>query len=146
MFFIILSSLKVSKHGVFLFCLAFCLFLATFHLFYILKIFSFRFSLFFSVFFSVYIPFSSLSCFRSKISQFWFEVVLYISFSSFEFFVFKSFNFSFWWTASTSLFHLFVFSLIFPDENIILHHFFIAPGDFFEISVNFPFLGFIGCV
>ena len=88
----------------------------------------------FVVSFSVYLSFSSLSYFRSKISQFWFKVVLYISFSSFEAFVFYSFNFLFWWLANTSLFHLFVFASFFAyisNENIILHHVFITPGERF---------------
>ena len=99
----------------------------------------------FSVFFSVYIPFSSLSCFRSKISQFWFKVVLYISFSSFEF---SSLKFSIFHSdgLQTHLFFIFSFSLrfslIFPDENIILHHFFITPGDFWKFVVVFSFFSF----
>ena len=41
---------------------------------------------------------------------------------------------------NASLFHLFRFlrfSLIFPDENIILHHFFITPGDFLRVCGGF---------
>ena len=121
--------------------------LATFHLFYIFKKFFLSFWLFSSVLFSVYIPFSSLSSFRCKMSQLWLKVVLPISFSSFDFFsslkvsifilvVCKHISF-------LSFHFFFVFRLYFPMKNVVLHRFFIAPGGFLFLLLFFSGFWFL---
>ena len=83
-FSIIFSSSKFLNNSLFA---LWSFFFRTFHLFYIFKISRFGFRYLSVFFFSDYISFSSLSCFRSTISQIWFKVVLFISFSSFEAFI-----------------------------------------------------------
>ena len=81
------------------------------------------FSLSLRHFFSVYISFSSLSRFCSEMPQFWFKSRFVHLFFILSFFL--------------------RFSLIFLNENIILQHFFITPGELFEVCgcfFNFQFL------
>ena len=131
-FFSLSLAVQFSSVG---FCTFFPLFIlfSSFRVFLKTGFFSFQFSVIFAfssllhlVNFSFLLNFSfpliisfrftshfHLSSFLSlKISIFVLVVRRYISFSSFRFFC---------------------FSLIFPDENIILHHFFITPSVLFEI-------------
>ena len=134
-FSIIFSSSKVLNNSLF----ALWSFFRTFHLFYIFKISRFRF-------------FAIFQCFLFSLHLFFivklFFALKYLKFGSKSFYssLFHRSRLSFFKVSifhsgglQTHLFFIFSFflrfSLIFPDENIILHHFFITPGELFDFFV-----------